>query len=99
MVLFALAVIASLKPTLYRLAEDVCCVACGEDQITVIENEIVCAGCLQQICVLCGCVDDYACRDGCSWMMPGICSTHDGDVRVAGMAIPATPQAALSLLN
>jgi hypothetical protein len=29
---------------------------------------------LAQACVVCGCTDERACRGGCSWVVPGLCS-------------------------
>ena len=86
---------------LYKLLDDVMCRACGWEEITLdLDGEtIVCAYCGEPICVLCGCVERYACDGGCSWILPGVCSTHDGDVRMAKLAAPATPIAALQLTN
>ena len=63
------------------------------------DDDIVCTACHQRICVMCGCTDLRACPDGCSWILPGVCSTHDGDVRMAKRAVPETPIAALQFTN
>ena len=31
---------------------------------------------LVRCCRLCGCIDDEACDGGCSWVAPGVCSSH-----------------------
>lgn len=77
-------------PTLFELL-DVVCAMCGGNKIKACpdrEDAIICTTCHQRICVLCGCTDLRACRDGCSWMLPGVCSTHDGDVRMAILVAP-----------
>lgn len=85
-----------------RYQGSVFCALCAFDQIEVDQerNAIVCGSCQSRICVLCGCVDDIACCGGCSWMAPGICSTHDGDVRLAAFAVVTlSPSVALQLAN
>ncbi len=66
---------------------DVVCAQCGNDQITDWKDDVICTACHARVCILCGCTDDRACRDGCSWMLPGVCSTHDGDVRMAALTV------------
>jgi hypothetical protein len=87
------------KPTDRWRMVDALCVACGFDQVMLFDEIVVCASCFSRICVLCGCVEERACDDGCSWMYPGICSTHDGDVRLARLAIPSTAKSTIGLLN
>jgi hypothetical protein len=75
------------------------CILCESDEVVLWRNEVICAGCHSRICVLCGCVDEMACTGGCFWMFPGICSSHNGDRRLAALSVPATPVQALGLLN
>ena len=83
----------------WRLVE-ASCALCGYDEIQLRDDEIICARCEWPICVLCGCVEIYACTDGCSWIAPGICSTHEGDIRLASLSIPtSSTSAAVGLLN
>jgi hypothetical protein len=35
-----------------------------------------CHECGDQVCAVCGCTDSVACEEGCSWLLPGLCSTH-----------------------
>lgn len=37
----------------------------------------VCPGCGDRVCVVCGCTDSVACPEGCEWVEPGLCSTHE----------------------
>lgn len=30
-------------------------------------------------CVVCGCTDGHACKSGCYWIMPGLCSRCAGE--------------------
>ena len=104
MVLSELAEVAVVVPKpregeLYQLAEDVGCNACGSVEITLCDETIICAHCFDLICVLCGCVERWACDDGCSWILPGVCSTHEGDPRLARLAVPGTARSTLGMLN
>lgn len=85
-------------PDAWRMI-DVLCALCGFDHITIEDDQVVCGHCRARVCVLCGCVDEIACISGCYWLLPGVCSTHEGDKRLARVAIPATPTTTLSLLN
>ena len=42
-----------------------------------------CQHCGAVVCVLCGCTDERACEAGCSWIEPGICSTHREELNAA----------------
>ncbi len=82
----------------YKLLDAVCAF-CGFNEVIAQGEAVVCASCFSTICVLCGCVDDISCRDGCSWMLPGVCSTHDGDVRMSKLVVPGAPISALEFTN
>src|SRR4051794_23690566 len=103
MTLSELAEVATPKQSrdgvLYQLMEGVECVVCRSVRITLNGEQIICAFCRRDICILCGCTGDWACDDGCSWILPGVCSTHDGDPRIAALALPVTPTGSLTLLN
>jgi len=79
----------------YRMREAVCA-SCSHNEITQWKEAIICTACHARVCVLCGCTDEAACPDGCSWMLPGVCSTHDGDVRIAALAVPPTTGAVMN---
>ena len=73
----------------WQLADGVSCVECGNQTVKVaIDDIVVCTECHARICVLCGCTDAYACEDGCRWMLPGVCSTHEGDERLVRIVVP-----------
>jgi hypothetical protein len=38
----------------------------------------VCGECGDMICLTCGCTDSLACDEGCAWVGPGQCSSHEG---------------------
>jgi hypothetical protein len=42
-------------------------------------NGFVCGDCGDMVCVVCGCTDSAACDEGCWWVAPGECSTHDAE--------------------
>jgi hypothetical protein len=42
-----------------------------------------CPSCEAAVCILCGCTDEHACAEGCSWLEPGVCSTHQTELDAA----------------
>ena len=57
-----------------------------------------CPGCNEKVCVVCGCSDYASCEGGCSWVVPGICSTHQRELDQA-LARTAQPRAHLSAVR
>lgn len=55
------------------------CANCDQPllDLAIVSDEYHCPACGAAVCVLCGCTEQNACTGGCSWVMPGICSTHD----------------------
>lgn len=64
-------------------AKLVICAECGvqSDAVTLSATGFNCAWCLQPICVMCGCTQSRACEGGCYWISPGICSSHEEELR------------------
>ena len=59
-------------------AKPVVCQSCvhESDQMTIANFGYQCPGCESRICIMCGCTDRCQCLGGCSWLNPGICSSH-----------------------
>jgi len=59
-------------------AKPVVCQSCDtvSDALTIANSGYTCPGCESRICIMCGCTDRFACKGGCSWLNPGICSSH-----------------------
>jgi hypothetical protein len=55
--------------------ESVICSACGTEQTTdqVVGNN-GCIECNEPLCLFCGCTEFNPCPEGCSWVLPFICS-------------------------
>lgn len=53
-----------------------------------------CPVCDAAVCIVCGCTEDNACIGGCSWLEPGLCSTHKPELQAAlgryGVRMPAS---------
>lgn len=49
--------------------------------VMIAESGYLCPGCLSQICVMCGCTTYMACVGGCYWVTPGICSSHETELK------------------
>jgi hypothetical protein len=54
------------------------CHNCGFElsEVTRSRKGYLCPGCDAAVCVVCGCTENRACAEGCSWISPGLCSTH-----------------------
>jgi len=58
------------------------CIICSSCDQPILAVEVagpdyLCTECGARICVLCGCTEESACEEGCHWIAPGICSTHE----------------------
>ena len=60
------------------LREPVFCGTCGlqNSAFQIVTNDFICVGCLDEICLWCGCTQSRACDEGCYWLRPGVCSSH-----------------------
>lgn len=68
-----------------RTFEEKNCASCGNPlfELDLHHDAYHCKGCGAAVCVICGCTDDVACEGGCSWLGPGICSTHGRELDAA----------------
>jgi hypothetical protein len=60
----------------------------------IVLSGYVCPVCGEPICILCGCTEAVACLAQCNWIAPGICSSHEAELksqvkRVFGTAVLA----------
>ncbi len=64
-------------------AQMVVCQSCDHvsDQLTIARFGYCCPNCESSICIMCGCTDRYQCIGGCSWLSPGICSSHKEELK------------------
>ena len=63
--------------------DSVRCATCGEIHLkTELKTDgFICRRCMQIVCIHCGCTGSAACEEGCWWIEPGICSSHEEDER------------------
>ncbi len=83
MVISDLADVATPKTNSQEVDRPVCCAECRfmTTAIMIGNNFYHCPNCEADICLMCGCTANAACIGGCSWISPGICSSHKEELQ------------------